>query len=69
MDLLSEGERATWPAIERIRIQTHISRTLNSIIEDLDANTLNGGRRAAHPKRKVTKKLALVDKDTNKKLA
>jgi NTE family protein len=69
MELLGEGERATWPAIERIRIQTHVSRTLNEIIEELDANSLNGGRRAAHPKRKVSKKLALVDKGTDKKLA
>lgn len=69
MELLGEGERATWPTIEKIRIQTHVSRTLNDIIEELDANTLNGGRRAAHPKRKASKKLALVDKPTGKKSA
>ena len=69
MELLHEGERATWPTIERIRIQTHVSRTLNDIIEDIDANILNGGRRAAHPKRKVTKKIALVDKADEKKSA
>lgn len=69
MELLHEGERATWPTIERIRIQTHVSRTLNDIIEDIDSNILNGGRRAAHPKRKVTKKIALVDKADEKKSA
>ena len=69
MELMAEGERATWPAIERIRIQTQISRTLNEIIEEVDANILNGGRRAAHPKRKVTKNLALIDKTSIEKSA
>ncbi len=58
MALLGEGERATWPAIERIRIQTHISRTLNRLIDELDQSVKNGGRRAAHPKRKVVKDVA-----------
>lgn len=31
-DLMDEGERATWPRIERIRIQTRISRTLDPIL-------------------------------------
>lgn len=30
--LMDEGERATWPRIERIRIQTRISRTLDPIL-------------------------------------
>lgn len=36
--LMDEGERATWPHVERIRIQTRISRTLDPILhkyEDL----------------------------------
>ena len=60
MALLSEGERCTWPHIERIRIQTHISRTLNRLVEELDESVINGGRRAAHPKRKKADKLELV---------
>ena len=31
-DLMDEGERATWPRIERIRVQTRISRTLDPIL-------------------------------------
>jgi TAG lipase/steryl ester hydrolase/phospholipase A2/LPA acyltransferase len=61
MELLSEGERATWPKIERIRIQTHISRTLNRLIDEIDHAVASGGRRAAHPKRKVVKSLTLVE--------
>ena len=55
MELLGEGERATWPAIERIRIQTHISRTLNRLIDEIDQGASKGSRRAAHPKRKTSK--------------
>ena len=36
MDLITMGERATWPKIEMIRIQTKISRKLDDILEDLD---------------------------------
>jgi TAG lipase/steryl ester hydrolase/phospholipase A2/LPA acyltransferase len=64
MELLNEGERATWPAIERIRIQTRISRTLNRLLDDLDRAVVSGGRRAAHPKRKVVKSLTLVETKT-----
>jgi len=53
MELLNEGERAAWPQIERIRIQTHISRTLNRLIDDIDRDVNNKRQRAAHPKRKV----------------
>ena len=38
-DLITMGERATWPKIEMIRIQTKISRTLDDILEDLDRRT------------------------------
>ena len=65
MALLAEGERQTWPLIERIRIQTQVSRTLNRLVDELDNQVLKG-KRAAHPKRstsansKKTKKLKLV---------
>jgi len=67
MELLSEGERATWPAIERIRIQTHISRTLNRLIDEIDRGVSNGGRRAAHPKRKIAQSLSLVEEKADAK--
>jgi NTE family protein len=68
MELLSEGERATWPKIERIRIQTHISRTLNRLIDEIDHAVASGGRRAAHPKRKVVKSLTLVETKVENKV-
>jgi len=34
--LMEEGERATWPRIERIRVQTRISRTLDPILHKFD---------------------------------
>ena len=36
MDLITMGERATWPKVEMIRIQTQISRTLTHILKDFD---------------------------------
>jgi len=36
LDLVDAGERATWPRIEMIRIQTRVSRTLTRILEDYD---------------------------------
>lgn len=34
--MIRDGERATWPKIEKIRIQSHISRTLDNIILSLE---------------------------------
>jgi NTE family protein len=36
MDLISMGERATWPKVEMIRIQTRISRALTCILREFD---------------------------------
>jgi NTE family protein len=36
MDLIRDGERATWPKVEMIRTQTKIGRTLEDIIERLE---------------------------------
>ena len=36
LDLVDAGERATWPLIEMIRIQTWISRSLARILDDYD---------------------------------
>lgn len=34
-DLVDDGERATWPMIEKIRIQTQISRTLKKVLRGI----------------------------------
>ena len=34
VELMDEGERATWPHLERVRIQTRISRTLDPILHE-----------------------------------
>ena len=39
-EMIQEGERATWPEIEKIRIQTHISRILWDIVKQLDQRVL-----------------------------
>ena len=47
-DLMEEGERATWPRIERIRVQTRISRTLGPILhqyEDLHIEEFGAPRK------------------------
>jgi NTE family protein len=36
MNLISMGEKATWPKIEMIRVQTQISRTLTRVLKDFD---------------------------------
>ncbi len=38
--LMDEGERATWPQLERIRIQTLISRTLDPILQSFEEEHL-----------------------------
>lgn len=54
LDLIKEGEKATWPHIERIRIQTQVSRRLWNIVKELGVGVVKG-----NPTRK---------KDKNKKL-
>lgn len=46
LDLIADGEKSTWPSIEKIRIQTHISRTLDKIVKKLDRDMLNKSKRA-----------------------
>ena len=36
LDLIKAGEKATWPKIEMIRVQTKISRTLEAILVDYE---------------------------------
>ena len=63
IQMMNEGERATWPMVERIRIQTHISSTLNRLVGELDGNIIN---QKAHPKRKKAK-VAIVKKSPSGK--
>ena len=35
-ELIRAGERATWPKVEMIRIQTKISRTLDRILSEFE---------------------------------
>jgi len=43
--LVDSGERATWRKIEMVRVQTHISRTLDAILKDFDAEQRNNHKR------------------------
>jgi len=36
IELIQMGERATWPKIEQIRVQTKLSRTLDRILVEMD---------------------------------
>jgi NTE family protein len=36
IDLITMGEKATWPKLEMIRIQTQVSRTLIRILREFD---------------------------------
>ena len=49
--LMDEGERATWPRIERIRIQTRISRTLDPILQTFEEQHIE---QFGRPVRKTT---------------
>lgn len=49
-ELVREGERVTWPYIERIRIQTHISRTLTRLVKELNDRVLKNNSK---PKAKL----------------
>ena len=41
IELIAMGEKATWPKIEMIRIQTKIGRTLDDILRRLDHGSMN----------------------------
>jgi NTE family protein len=51
MKLVSSGERAAWRKMEMIRVQTHISRTLDVILDNFEEEALRG----SHPVRKRRK--------------
>ncbi|MBT8115901.1 MAG: DUF3336 domain-containing protein [Arenicella sp.] len=54
-DMILDGERSSWPVIEKIRIQTKISRILDRITEDLM-------RKSMHKEARAKKDLKLVAK-------
>ena len=66
LEMINDGERATWPMVERIRIQTKVSRTLNRLVEELEQSMINQNRRKATAGRKQAQRLTLIEKDTNK---
>ena len=67
MQMVSEGERSTWPMMERIRIQTHISRTLNRLLEDLDQSMFKINRTVVLPKRIAVNKKTKHAPESKKK--
>ena len=62
MDLMHEGERSTWPYMERIRIQTHVSQTLQRLVDQLDRNVWRTAlpNIKSTPRRKAPANLELV---------
>ncbi len=46
---IADGERATWPKVESIRINTMIGRTLDTILAKLDNNNTKAGNKAKKP--------------------
>lgn len=71
IEMINEGERTTWPLIERIRTQTQISQRLNRLLETLDHSPFNIDRTSTLPKRAVktraVKELSLVKEKTKDK--
>lgn len=40
VELIAMGEKATWPKIEQVRVQTRISRKINNILQDIDRDLM-----------------------------
>ena len=45
------GERAAWPKIEQIRVQTKIGRKLNHILSEMDDSLLQVASDITRPRR------------------
>ena len=52
LELFHDGEKATWPNIEQIRIQTIISRTLDSLMQEFDQELIEFASQAAVRKKR-----------------
>ena len=50
MELIETGERATWPKIEMIRLQTRISRTLQKILVSFEDQQIHHVKAALRKK-------------------
>ncbi|MCK9504198.1 MAG: DUF3336 domain-containing protein [Porticoccaceae bacterium] len=53
IELIRHGERATWPKIEAIRVQTKISNALDTIAKNLEAELLNQVHESSIAERKT----------------
>jgi len=53
IELIRHGERATWPKIEAIRVQTKISHALDAIAKNLEAELLNQVHESSIAERKT----------------
>ncbi len=51
MKLISSGERSTWRKMEMIRVQTHISRTLDNILKDFESEQLRSNKQSTPPRK------------------
>ena len=51
MKLISSGERSTWRKMEMIRVQTHISRTLDNILKDFESEQLRSNKHSRTPRK------------------
>ncbi|MDB4512284.1 DUF3336 domain-containing protein [Arenicella sp.] len=50
LELIADGEKSTWPSVEKIRIQTHIGKTLNKFVKKLDRDVINKSKRVEKDK-------------------
>lgn len=46
MDMIRDGERACWPYIETIRLQTNVSHVLDRILRDMEVRLINDSKRS-----------------------
>ena len=46
LNLIADGEKSTWPSVEKIRIQTRISRALDKIVKKLEQDMIRRTKRA-----------------------
>ncbi|MFT7404630.1 DUF3336 domain-containing protein [Zhongshania sp.] len=46
MDMIRDGERACWPYIETIRLQTNVSHVLDRILRDMEIRLINDSKRS-----------------------
>ncbi len=62
MDIIHEGERATWPKVDMIRICSKISRTLDQLLEDMENKEMRKLVQQHH--KKMTRNSGLEELET-----